>query len=135
MNVHMEERVAILLPDSPEWVFAFFGAMKIGAVAIPLNTNLKPSDYEYVLNDSRARVLFVHQSLLAHIEEIRARLDFLEHVVVAGGEASDEHALERMMSEASASLGTCVHQQGRSGVLALQFGDHGATQGRDPPSS
>ena len=86
----MEERVAILLPDSPEWVFAFFGAMKIGAVAIPLNTNLKPKDYEYILNDRRARVLFGHQSLRAHIEEIRARLGFLEHVVVAAGEASDE---------------------------------------------
>ena len=106
MGVRMEERVAILLPDSPEWVFAFFGAMKIGAVAIPLNTNLKPNDYEYVLNDSRARVLFVHSSLLAHIEEIRARLDFLEHVVVVGASEADGDmlSLARLMSDASPSL-------------------------------
>ena len=58
-GTRMEERVAILLPDTPEWVFAFFGAMKIGAVAVPMNTMLKPKDYEYLLNDSRARVLVV----------------------------------------------------------------------------
>ena len=52
MGVRMEERVAVLLPDSPEWVFAFFGAMKIGAVAIPLNTNLKPSPWTSCSNGS-----------------------------------------------------------------------------------
>ena len=34
----------------------FFGAIKVGAVAIPLNTLLASKDYEYLLNDSRARV-------------------------------------------------------------------------------
>ena len=38
LDVRLEERVAFLLPDSPEWVIVFFGAMKIGAVSIPMNT-------------------------------------------------------------------------------------------------
>ena len=38
LELLMEQRVAILMPDSPECAYAFFGAMKIGAVAIPLNT-------------------------------------------------------------------------------------------------
>jgi benzoate-CoA ligase len=42
LGVRMEQRVAILMRDSPECVYAFFGAMKIGAVPIPLNT-LQPS--------------------------------------------------------------------------------------------
>ncbi|MCH5375774.1 MAG: AMP-binding protein, partial [Planctomycetes bacterium] len=68
LDVRMEERVAMLLPDSPEWAFTFFGTMKIGAVAVPLNTNLKSPDYLYYLNDSRARVLVVDPSLLGRIE-------------------------------------------------------------------
>jgi benzoate-CoA ligase family protein len=104
LGVQMEERAAILLMDSPEWVFAFFGAMKIGAVATPLNTNLKPSDYEYVLNDSRARVVFVDHTLVPHIQEIRDQLEFLEHVVVVGGDPSADHAFERLVDEASESL-------------------------------
>ena len=67
LGVRMEERIAILLPDSPEWAYVFFGAIKIGAVAIPLNTLLASKDYEYLLNDCRARVLVVHASLLDRI--------------------------------------------------------------------
>jgi benzoate-CoA ligase family protein len=64
-----------------------FGAIKIGAVPVCLNTLLRPKDYEYMLNDSRARVLIVDAALLPMIEEIRSRLDFVETVVVAQGPA------------------------------------------------
>src|SRR5947209_533436 len=49
LGVRMEERVALLLLDSPEWIYSFFGAIKIGAVPVPLNTLLKSSDYEFLL--------------------------------------------------------------------------------------
>ncbi|MBM4019781.1 MAG: AMP-binding protein, partial [Planctomycetes bacterium] len=88
LGVRMEERVAILLPDTPEFAFTFFGSMKAGAVAIPLNTLLAPREYEYLLNDSRARVLVVHASLLDRIEAVRANLRYLEHTLVAGGGAA-----------------------------------------------
>ncbi|OHB68847.1 MAG: 4-hydroxybenzoate--CoA ligase, partial [Planctomycetes bacterium RBG_13_63_9] len=104
LGIRMEERVAILLPDTPEWVYAFFGTMKIGAVAIPLNTILKPKDYEYLLNDSRARALVVHPSLLHLITEIRDDLNYLEHLIVAGDDVQDDLSLETIMRGASASL-------------------------------
>jgi len=63
LGVRMEERVMLLLPDSPECVFSFFGAIKVGAVPIPTNTLLTPRDYEYMLNDSRARILIIAESL------------------------------------------------------------------------
>jgi len=82
-DVRMEERVALLLPDSPEFAFGFFGAMKAGAVAVPLNTNLKPDDYEYFLNDSRARVLVTDAGMLRQLAGVHAR--YLKHVFVCGG--------------------------------------------------
>ena len=54
LGVRPEERVLLLLPDVPEFVYAFFGAIKIGAVPVPLNTLWKPADYQYVIHDSRA---------------------------------------------------------------------------------
>ena len=56
LGVQIEERVFLLLLDSPEFAACFFGAIKIGAVPVPVNTLLKPADYEYLLNNSRARV-------------------------------------------------------------------------------
>ena len=86
-DVRMEERVALLLLDNEVYPQAFFGAIKIGAVPICLNTLMRPKDYTYFLNDSRARVLLVDQSLLPIIEDIKPKLMFLEHVVVVGANA------------------------------------------------
>lgn len=85
LDVRMEERVAILMPDMPELVYAFFGAIKIGAVAVPMNTMLMPPDYQYLLNDCRARILVVHESLLSNYTAIRPNLMFIKHVIVVGG--------------------------------------------------
>ena len=104
LGVRMEERVAILLPDTPEFAFAFFGAMKRGAVAIPLNTLLAPRDYEYLLNDSRAPVLVVHASLLERIAGIRDSLRYLEHMLVSGGAVEGYTSLESAMQSASPTL-------------------------------
>ena len=82
LGVRMEERVAILLPDSPECVIAFLAAIKIGAVAIPINTLLVAKDYEYLLADSRARALVVGRAHLPMIAEIRPGLKHLKHVIV-----------------------------------------------------
>ncbi|MFQ5857261.1 MAG: benzoate-CoA ligase family protein [Anaerolineae bacterium] len=84
LGVRMEERVMLLLLDCPEFVFSFFGAIKVGTVPVPTNTLLKPPDYEYLLNDCRARVLIVSEPLLDQIEPIRDELRYLEQIVVVG---------------------------------------------------
>lgn len=56
-GVEPEQRVALLLPDGLEFVATFLGAMKIGAVPVPLNTAAPPEDLVYFVHDSRARAL------------------------------------------------------------------------------
>jgi benzoate-CoA ligase family protein len=83
LGIQMEQRVLLLLLDTPEFAFCFLGAIKIGAVPVPVNTLLRPADYEYLLNNSRARVAMVSQALLPLIAAIPNRsLRYLEKVVV-----------------------------------------------------
>nr|VFK63789.1 MAG: benzoate-CoA ligase [Candidatus Kentron sp. TUN] len=103
-DIRIEERVAILLPDIPEFAFTFFGTMKIGAVAVPLNTLLGPGEYEYLLNDSRARLLVVHASLLEPILTIHENLKYLQHIIVCGGNSPDYPRLEDLLQNASSVL-------------------------------
>ncbi len=84
LGVLREQRVLVLLPDSPEYIFSLLGAMKIGAVPVPLNTMLKPKDYLYFLNDSRAVVLIVGSDFIPMIEEIIDEARYLKQVVVVG---------------------------------------------------
>ena len=57
LGVRVDDRILILMLDVPQFYAVFYGAIKIGGVPIPVNTMLTPGDYEYYLNDSRARVL------------------------------------------------------------------------------
>ena len=68
LGVEIEHRVLLVLPDSPEFAFSFFGAIKIGAVPIPTNPWMAAKDYDYLLNDSRARAIIVHESVLPEIK-------------------------------------------------------------------
>ena len=85
LGVRIEERVFLLLLDGPEFAIGFFGAIKIGAVPVPVNTLLKPVDYQYILNNTRARIAVVSETLYAQIEAIpRQQLRYLKHLIVAG---------------------------------------------------
>lgn len=107
LDVRMEERVGLLLLDTEIYPQAFFGAIKIGAVPICLNTLMRPKDYEYFLNDSRARVLVVDAALLEVIEPIRDKLTFVKEIVVANGPApSGDRSLAELMEQQSAEVET-----------------------------
>jgi benzoate-CoA ligase family protein len=104
LAVRIEERVLLLLLDTPDFAVSFFGAIKIGAVPVPVNTLLKPDDYKYLLNNSRARVAIVSESLLPLIQSIRRdELRYLETVVVVGeaspGTVSVDHLLKNSSSD------------------------------------
>jgi len=110
LGVEMEQRVMLLLYDSPEFACSFFGAIKIGAVAVPVSTVLRSSEYAYYLNDSRARVLIVHEPLLSEIEPIRDRTPYLRHIVVvpasapSAATAARDLPWDRVLGRASPSL-------------------------------
>jgi benzoate-CoA ligase family protein len=105
LDVRVEERVLLLLLDCPEFAYSFFGAIKIGAVPVPTNTLLKPPDYEYILNDSRARVAIVSEALLPQLQAIPAeRLRYLREVVVVGSPASGTRPFSDLLEHGSPEL-------------------------------
>jgi len=100
LGVRPEERVLLAVFDSPEFVYAFWGAVKIGAVPVPVNTFLTPDEYAYLLNDSRAGVLIYSQELWPSGTPVTTR--WLRHRLVTGADrdASSFHSL--LKKEASA---------------------------------
>jgi benzoate-CoA ligase family protein len=96
LDIRPEERVVLLAPDGLEFIYAFFGAIKIGAVPVPVNTQWTTADYRYVLDDSRARVVVVDESLLRRLHAIpQADLPHLRHVVVAHGRGAQGESPSR----------------------------------------
>ena len=69
LGIGPEQRVIIALSDGPEWVGAFFGILKIGAVVVMVNPQLKPEDIGYFYEYTRARAAVVAATCLPAFSE------------------------------------------------------------------
>jgi benzoate-CoA ligase len=104
LGVTMENRVLILSLDAPEFLGAFWGAIKVGAVPVPVNTLMRAQDYLYFLNDSRAKVAVISAPLLAEAGPILGEARYLQHVLVAGGTPGPHRSFEEVVAKASPVL-------------------------------
>jgi benzoate-CoA ligase family protein len=105
LGVQPEQRIALILQDTPAFAYSFFGAIKAGAVPVPLNTLWRAKDYAHALNDSGARALVISEALLREFEAIdRARLPRLEYVIVVGKPRAAALHFDRLLADASPAL-------------------------------
>jgi len=104
LGVGVGARVLLGLPDSPEFACGFFGAIKVGAVPIPINPWMKAADYEYLLEDSSARLMIVHESVLPEVEKIWDRPRHLQNVLVVGTPTGRALSFESVVGQASPDL-------------------------------
>jgi len=104
LGVELEQRVLLLLPDTPEFAVAYFGTMKIGAVAVPTNTALRASDYAYFLEESRAKVAIVDAALFDEFRQALPRQRYCRNVIVRGGSAEGCTDWEQLLERSSPDL-------------------------------
>jgi acyl-coenzyme A synthetase/AMP-(fatty) acid ligase len=89
-GVRKGDVVSLLLPNSVEYVIAYFACWHLGALAGPINSLLKPQEVSYVISNSESKVLLVNSGFLSPIEKTDVQIiefDNVEHV-------PDEQALE-----------------------------------------
>jgi benzoate-CoA ligase family protein len=91
-GVSRGDRVLIVLPDSVEFVAAFFGAAKIGAVAVPVNPFARSPDYVHYLENSEPRVAIIHSEALAEFLPASSVLPQAP-IVVAGDGKTNLHGV------------------------------------------
>jgi benzoate-CoA ligase len=84
LGAEIEDRVLMVLPDCPEFVWTWFGAARSGAVITMVNPLLPAADYEYYLDYTRARVAVVHASVLPSFIEAAKSARYLRGVLVVG---------------------------------------------------
>lgn len=105
LGVRPEERIALVLPDVPEFAYAFFGALKIGAVPVPLNPRWTAAEYTFVLNDSRAAVLVTHPDTLPCLTAIqRQDVPWLRNILVVRGDGLEQPCVSTLMAAGAPSL-------------------------------
>ena len=128
-GVGKQERVLLLLPDSPAFVACFWGAIKIGAVPIPTNTLLSGEEYEFVLRDSGAHALVVDADLLDKVEPYLDRLPDLRTVLVARKSKPGFKSLDQLAQGASDQLIAAPTRRDDPAFWLYTSGSTGAPKG------
>ena len=95
--------VSLLMPNSAEYIIAYFACWKLGALAGPVNSLLKAEEMAYVISNSEAKALLVHTEFLPAIESIRNELPTLKAVINFDDEAT---ATKKFRNESSADSST-----------------------------
>src|SRR5690349_17265656 len=64
LGIKQGDKVGIMLPNLPQFVIAYYGIVKLGAVVIPLNVLFKADEVEYTLRDSEAVALIAWEGFV-----------------------------------------------------------------------
>lgn len=96
-GVKQGDRVGIILPNVPEFVLVYFGVVRLGAVAIPLDIRLKGSELTAILQDAEIKAVFITAAFLGEIGSGLAGLESLDCLVVAGKPSPEYKSLEAIL--------------------------------------
>jgi 4-hydroxybenzoate-CoA ligase len=129
LGVRIEDRVMMLMLDVPQFYGIFWGAVRIGAAPIPVNTMMTPDDYEYYLNDSRARVLAVSAELLPIINQIQGDLHYLRDLIVITEVEGAHIPFRQKYKRAPATIKTAFTTRDDVGFWLYSSGSTGSPKG------
>ncbi len=124
LGLEMEDRVLIVLPDCPEFVWTWFGASRIGAVVTMVNPLLPAEDYKYYLEYTRARCAVIHESLLKNFEEATLEARYLRQTLVVGNEHGRFLSFEQAVNAQAAE---CAPADTRRDDIAIWLFTSGST--------
>jgi long-chain acyl-CoA synthetase len=94
-------RVAVLLPNVPEFATSLFGVLRAGLVAVPLNPGLTARELAHALADSGASVLIGAGPALDQVASVRADLPGLRRVYAVGTDGSADAGLDDLLNSAT----------------------------------
>ena len=94
LGIRAGDRVAVMAPNSPEWVYADLGSMACGALSVPVYHTEGVGTLLHILQDSQSRFLFIHSPLIAgELLDHLGKLPHLERIIQFEGPAADERCL------------------------------------------
>lgn len=94
LGIRPGERVAVMAPNGPEWVYADLGSMACGALSVPVYHTEGIDTVLHILQDSQSRFLFIHSPLVAgELLGLLDRLPHLERIIQLEGAAAGQHCL------------------------------------------
>jgi benzoate-CoA ligase len=128
LGVCREQRILLVLDDTPAFPASFLGAMRIGAVPIPVNFLARPQDFGYFLDDSYAVAAIVDSAFLEKVGPQVAERGNVR-LIVANGESGDAESLDDWLSGGDDEVDPVTVHPDDMGFWLYSSGSTGAPKG------
>lgn len=89
LGVAPRGRIALLLPNCPAFMIAYFAVARLGATVIPMNVLYRPDEVRYILADAECDVLITAEPFRPLVQALRPHVPTLQHVVMVSEHAVD----------------------------------------------
>ena len=131
LGLGVGDRMALYLPNCPQYQLAFYAASKLGAITCPMNPSYREREVTYHVNDSGAKVMVTHASLWPVLEACRSQLPHLAHVVVTGDQGVRDGACryDDVVDSGSTAAPDVVVEQHQLAALPYSSGTTGLPKG------
>lgn len=90
LGVNSGDQVALMLTNRPEFHLADLAGMSLGATTLSVYVTLAPEQIEYLMSDADVSLVITEQAFLPVIQEVRAAVPGIRHVIVVDGEGNDD---------------------------------------------
>jgi len=97
MGVSKGDHIAVLHTNSPQTLLIYYSIIKIGGVVVPINTVYTPREIKFILNNSEAKVLILHENFSPIIEEIKSEIPLVKNIIVRRSHETIEMAIENIV--------------------------------------
>jgi long-chain acyl-CoA synthetase len=127
LGLQRGDRVALFLPNIPEFVIAYLGTLKLGAIAVSLNAMLKHDEIMPILRDCSPKAIVTTAELRATLADIE--LDPLPHILVAEGATSHDRSFDQLMADAAPEADALEMQWDDPAAIVYTSGTTGFPKG------
>src|ERR671921_2089924 len=129
LGVRQEDRVLLVLDDTPSFPTAFFAAIRIGAVPVPVNTLVGAEEYRFYVEDSRARIVVADEKFYDKVRDALSSVAEPVDLVLTNGREEGAHILEDLLEAGDDELAPAVTHKDDAAFWLYSSGSTGNPKG------
>ncbi|MGL5943742.1 MAG: class I adenylate-forming enzyme family protein [Waterburya sp.] len=127
LGIKQGDRVALFLPNIPEFIISYLGILKLGAIAVSVNVMFKSEEVSHVLNDCAAKIVITTEAQCKYVSI--ADLPQLEQIIIAEGESEQKLSLEQLMANADSRAKAVAVERNTPASIVYTSGTTGFSKG------
>ena len=129
IGVRSGDPIAVLHPNSVQTLLCYYSIIKAGGVVIPVNPIYTPREINFILNNSEAKAMILHESFLPTIEKMRKEIPLVTHLVVRGNRGTLEGAVEKSAGSSLSKIKTKQFNPDDAAIIFYTSGTTGKPKG------